>query len=395
MASAARVSAQYKSKSGAITRRKIPANRKINIQFNGPNTSSNRFSALADLTDEGMDHESNITPASKSPKPPPIVVDISNSFEEIQHLLGNDCIYKRTSIGTKVFPQNADKYAFCLNALKENKIEFHSFNAKENRLFTIFLYGLPQISCDDIIEDIKGYNLTPVSVTEVKTKYSNVNDAVYKVQFTRNSFNPSSLRNIKSICNVIVTWKRHKPKRNEKPTQCWNCLMYGHGGEHCNRRSACMICANNHKSDDCPLNKSDKRLVAFTCFNCKKNGETRFDHSANDVNCPWRAHYLEARAKATTNNHAKRQTPKRRNSFVNNVSEYPSINGTIPSSRNLQCGNQASYSQQLKSNKSGLFNIDELFEIFTSALDDLSRCTNKVQQIQVVMNMVKYAYDFK
>lgn len=229
----------------------------------------------------------------------------------------------------------------------------------------------------------------------MKTRFSSANDAVYKVQFSRNSFNPSALRNIKSICSVIINWKRHKPKKNEKPTQCWNCLMYGHGGEHCNRKSACMICANQHKTDDCPLSKNDKRLVAFTCFNCKKNGETRFDHSANDINCPWRAHYLEARAKATTNNQTKRLSSRRMNSFVNNVSDYPAVNGTHTSVRASQYRHQNSYSQQLKSNHNDLFNIDELFNIFTSAMDELSKCTNKVQQIHVVMNMVKYAYDVK
>lgn len=145
MASGAKASAQLKSKTGAIAKRKKSPYLRFNIQPNGPGTSSNRFSALADPVEEGMDQESNITPSVRSPKPPPIVADVSIPFREIQHLLGNDCIYKRTSIGTKIFALNAEKHTFCLNSLKENKIENHTFNAKENRLFTIFLYGLPKL----------------------------------------------------------------------------------------------------------------------------------------------------------------------------------------------------------------------------------------------------------
>lgn len=42
-----------------------------------------------------------------------------------------------------------------------------------------------------------------------------------------------------------------------------------------------------------------------------------------------------------------------------------------------------------------LFSIDELFEIFMSALNDLQQCSTKVQQIQVVMSMVKYAHGLR
>lgn len=396
MAPGVKPSARFKSKPGAIGRLKIPSSLSFNVRPDGPVTSrSNRFSALADQSDMEVNYESNIASSERPPKPPPIVVDSSSSFREVQHLLGADCTYKRTSIGIKVFPLNSEKHEFCKTALKENKIEFHTFNPKENRLFTVFLYGLPRIKCEEIITDLKGYNLTPASVTEVNTRFSSADDAVYKVQFTRKLFNPSSLRNIKSICNVIVTWKKHQPKKNEKPTQCWNCLMYGHGGEHCNRKSACMICANQHHTKDCPFNKNDKRPVAFSCFNCKKNGEERTDHSANDVNCPLRTIYLEARARASSYNQHKRSVPRRQNSYVNNLADYPTLNKT--NTRNVinQRVNERSYAEQIKSNTNDLFSVDELFDIFTSALDELSKCTSKVQQIQVVMSMVKYAYDFK
>ena len=90
-------------------------------------------------------------------------------------------------------------------------IEFHTFNSKENRLHTVFLYGLPKIS----IEDMEAYNLTPSAITEINTRFSSVNNAVYKVQFTRKNFNPKSLNNVTAICNVI--------EKRDNPTQCWNC----------------------------------------------------------------------------------------------------------------------------------------------------------------------------
>lgn len=269
-----------------------------NSYSNNASTSRNRFSPLSDLIDMDAAPSSNLS-VVKQQKPPPIVVEADTPFIEIQNLLGKECIYKRTSIGTKVFPPNIELYNCCLQILKESKKEFHSFNPKENRLYTTFLYGLPKVDPVEIKAELTSYNLIPTHVSEVNTKFSSNNNAFYKVQFTRKTFNPDSLKNVKTISNVLISWKKYKQRNNDKPTQCWNCLMYGHGGEHCHRSAACMICAGEHHTKDCPYNTNEKRPAVFSCFNCKKHGRERFDHSANDVNCPFRSLYLEARARAT------------------------------------------------------------------------------------------------
>lgn len=355
---------------------------------NLPSTSKNRFSALADPNDTEMDPVTNIAEV-KVVKPPPIVVDEKISLKTVQDLLGNDCVYKRTSIGTKVFPRNTECYEKCKKTLLEKKIEFHSFNPKENRPYTVFLYGLPRLSTEDIKNDIQSYNLSPSSVTEINTKFSSVDNAVYKVQFARKNFNPKSLGNVTAICKVIVSWKKYKPRKNDNPTQCWKCLMYGHGGEHCNRLSVCMICANQHHTKDCPLMNQEKTPAAFSCFNCKKHRKERTDHPANDVNCPMRSLYLETRAKVT------RQNNRRHNNNQQNTQSF--INTDLPTNKqnNINAArNTVSYADYARG-RNDLFNIDELFNIFTTAVGDLQQCTTKIQQIQVVMSMVKYAYGLR
>lgn len=359
----------------------------------------NRFSSLSDLDDMDLEPETNISKEERQPRPPPIVADSDVPLREIQHLLGEDCVYKRTTIGTKIFPENFEKYNFCKKALSENKIEYHSYNSKDNRLYTVFLYGLPRMSTGDIINDLCSYNLTPTSVTEVTTKYSNINDAVYKVQFTRKNFNPKNLHLVKTIDRVVVSWRKQNPKKNDKPTQCWNCLMYGHGGAHCNRRPACMTCGNQHRTEDCQL-KNQKKPAVFSCFNCKKSGRERIDHSANDERCPLRAEYLRIRSNATNrtpkrNMNVRRNSYVQSNSYVRNDDDHPPLSGNITTNINNNNMGRRSYAQQLRSDNNNLFSIDELFDIFVSTLDELSKCTNKVQQIQVVMTMVRRAYDIK
>lgn len=369
------------------------------ISLGSLGATSSRYNRYSDLScNEDMDDspESNINTSDIPYKPPPIVTDNSVSLPEIKHLLGSDCVYKRTSIGVKIFPQNKDKYNFCINSLNTAKIEFHTFNAKEDKLYSTFIYGLPRISTDDIIKELRTYNLSPVSVVEVNTRYSSENDAIYKVQFLRRSFTPSSLKSVKTISNVIISWKKQKPRDNYKPTQCWNCLMFGHGGQHCKRKPACMTCANTHLTKDCPFTQNNKRPAVFSCFNCRKNGYERTDHSANDVNCPMRSHYLEVRAKATSPKSTRNVVSRHRTNNNNN-----SVPASTPSSRNLtnrsmynQNGN-ITYAGVTRNENNNLFNIDELFNIFTSALEELSTCTTKIQQIHVVMSLLKYAHDIR
>lgn len=247
----------------------------------------------------------------------------------------------------------------------------------------------------DIINDLKSYNLTPASVAEVTTKYSSVNDAVYKVQFSRKNFSPAYLQNVKTILNVMISWRKQKPKKNYQPTQCWNCLMYGHGGEHCNRLPACMLCAGKHHTNECPFNKNDKRPAVFSCFNCKKFGKERTDHSANDTSCPLREHYLSIRERATTKQTRKTTTIRKNTHTAHDLNQYPTSRNITPSTHR-QNEDRLSYAAQVKNNNNNdLFSIDQVFDIFASALDELSKCTTKVQQMYVVMSLVKHAYDIK
>ena len=100
-------------------------------------SSSNRFSVLAGLNDMETSPDSNIS-VDKQSKPSPIVVEAKTSLKALQQLFGKDCTYKTTSIGTKIFPITNEKFEFCKKTLMDQKIEFHSFNTKVNRQYTVF-----------------------------------------------------------------------------------------------------------------------------------------------------------------------------------------------------------------------------------------------------------------
>lgn len=227
---------------------------------------------------------------------PPIVVDRSHPFTEVQSLLGELYIYKKTSIGTKVFSRNKEDYTKCKEILLSKCYQFHSFRAKDEQIFTVYLYGLPQIETSLINEELATYNIFPQNNMEIITRFTTKDDAVYKIQFKKRAFQISHLKNITTIRNIKIKWKPYKPKkRNESsPTLCWKCLMYGHGGENCYRKMICVTCASpDHPSSDCPLLKKDNNTPYYNCFNCMKSGRTDTNHRANDNKCPSRSEYIK------------------------------------------------------------------------------------------------------
>ena len=65
------------------------------------------------------------------------------------------------------------------------------------------------------------------------------------------------------------------------PWQCYNCQRFGHSASDCKSKPRCLFCANEHKSDNCPLRtpEEDIDLDSLKCANCKGN------HAANYGGC--------------------------------------------------------------------------------------------------------------
>lgn len=107
----------------SIARKRLQ-NFPINLHFDGPLTSrQNRFAGLERLSEMEVTHESNIVNCEEPYKPPSIVVDSAIPLREVQHILEEECFFKRTLIGTKVFPKTTEKFDFCKRALLDNKIQ--------------------------------------------------------------------------------------------------------------------------------------------------------------------------------------------------------------------------------------------------------------------------------
>lgn len=372
---------------GGINSRRINRNAQRS-QLKHVAFQENRFLPLRYVKEpDSMPSSQNGSPdIPKTSRPPPIVIDIKHNFRSIQQNLQSEKLkFKQMRTGTKIFTQNMEEYNELLSKLKEQNTEFYTHRTKDDREFKVFLYGLPKIATDDILRDLKSRNLEPSEVKEIKTKYSNDDNAAYTVVFKKSSVTLRELKKVKFICRTEIQWKQYRRENKDHPTLCWKCLMYGHGGQNCYRSKACMICANtDHLSKDCPF---DKEATAVKCFNCIKNKKPAA-HRANDPKCPSRAEYLNIRA-----NSQLRNTRQRQPQFSLDENSFPLLSRDykeVQSNPSFSTRNKPTYSDVITGGDD-LFSIEELFDIFQNAVQQLNRCNSKREQIGVIVSLLQYA----
>lgn len=389
---------------------------------------SNQFNSLDDAEDMEADKNDQINVKTESVSP----VVITNHTIDINPVLtaiGIGYKLKIVSVGRKIFANSLDDKKKLIEALKEKQIPFFSHLDKENRVFKAVLSGLPEIDITIIDKQLKGdYQLDPIKTSMLNTNSTN---KLYVVQFNKSDVSMRDLHEIKTVHHHIVKWLPFK-KRNG-PTQCLRCCMYGHGIQSCNRASICGLCSGNHLSTSCELfnKKTESTKSAFKCFNCA-SANIEHNHKANDINCPFRAKYIEARV-----NSRKKfrrvikpthdlpcsfpfRPPKdfqapgsywdkpiiQPRYFSTDHTEYVSyakaaakrINAQVPhtnenesSSSNTNESSSPNTNESSSSNTNDLFTFEEISNMLLNCITELQKCTSKFDQLRVIASLLQNA----
>lgn len=287
--------------------------------------TSNRFNALAD-DDDAMQTD-QILKEKKTHIAPIVITDHETNIQPIFDDLKLDCKIKIVSVGRKIFPASIDDKNKIIEEIKKNEqISFFSHPEKDDKIFKVVLSGLPAIETKHIEESIKEQlKVQPTKVTMFETKSNN---KLYLLHFNAAHVNKKTLEPVKYIYHHVVKWLPYKPKRNG-PTQCYRCLMFGHGASQCNRYTVCMLCAGPHLAKDC-LTHTNETNTEFKCFNCF-SAKIAHNHKANDVNCPFRQKYEEAR-----NNARNKRAPNQRTQANTQTSTQANTVRMVPPRRPTQ-----------------------------------------------------------
>lgn len=337
---------------------------------------------------------------SKPTKPPPLIVTDKNC--KIDNILSengiNDFNFKFMSIGTKVFVENDNDFDKISAHLKANNIDHFTYASKDTKVCKVVLSGLPELPIETVKADLASLNIQPELIIQMTTRIRNPHRALYLLHLNGNEIKFQDLQKVRAICHTIVRWSLFKPKF-KGPTQCRNCTMYGHGTRNCNRKPTCTLCASNeHNQSDCPLSKLPKDSPpVYKCSYCISNKLQPTNHRANDPNCPARNAYVNAR-KSVASKQVNKNADKAKTTNWNSTQMIPAqmIPAPIPpplqrSFKDVVASNMNNQQDTVNnSTNDELFTTTELFKIFASAIEQIRSCKTKLDQIQVITNLLSY-----
>lgn len=332
-------------------------------------------------------------------KPPPIKItddrlNATNIKAFMNELEVSSFQSKQTSIGLKIDVEKQEDNAKLIDKLTVGGYAFFTHSGIQQKMFKVVLGGLPRINTEIIVDELKNFNITALSVTELTVNSTNTNRSLYLVQIASKDVSLNEIRKIRAIDHTVVNWKPFRP-RNKGPTQCRRCAMMGHGAQNCHRKVACLICASSdHEAGNCQFKENTNEAFVFKCFNCSTKGYIDTKHRANDPECPCRADYIEIRNKINHRNTV------RNSKFTQNANQFNFQQTNFPTlSRNFEFvapsqSKNTSYAEQVKKTSSNddLYCMDELCEILYSTVDELMSCTNKGQQLKVLFKLLSNAF---
>jgi hypothetical protein len=341
-------------------------------------------------------------------KPPPITVTKINivELEEKLKLFPVECElnFRLTKYGTKVFINSIEAFEKIKQFFINNNVEFYTHSLKEERYTKIVLYGLPELEIEDIKTEINSKNFFPDDIKKLTIKQQKYDyQCNYILYFKKaQKIKISDLRNIRALFHLIVRWEYYIHKK-QGPTQCSNCQGFSHGSRNCHLLPKCIRCGLQHKSNECPLLENlnaDKKTPTdkLKCANCGRQ------HVANYSKCPKRLEIM--RTRAFLSGKSARMSFESNRGFapapqLNNFN-FPSLNQ--PAGKAWQNHNNHEQSQNPTANQRGfqrrfisndhqndLMSPSECFNVFNEFVTELSQCTSRIQQLQVISQItLKY-----
>lgn len=329
-------------------------------------------------------------------KPPPLI--ITDKSCKVDSILNDNNISKYQlkilSIGTKIFFDNDNDLNKISLVLKQNNVDHFSHAPKDQKAYKVVLYGLPELPTEMIQEDLSSLNVRTEQVIKMTVKNPNPHKALYLIHLNAKESTFKDIQKIKTICHTLVKWSKYKP-RSKGPTQCRNCTMYGHGTRNCFRKSACSLCASNeHSQESCPLRSLSKESTPlYKCSYCSSHNMKAVNHKANDINCPGRTAYIESREKNFQRN---RNAERSKSNQQVNKGQFvpapipPPLTMSFKDVMTKDSAQDKPCHESENDTNNDLFSTAELLRIFMKAAEEIKKCRTKLDQIQVITNLLSY-----
>lgn len=300
---------------------------------------SNRFDVLANNEDGDKDDTIQTTP-----KPPPIYIpnvgDIAKMVNQICKVIpSSEFNFKSLRDGqVRLMIKSVESYRKIVKYLDSAKLNYHTFQLKQERAFRVVLKGLHHTTS---ISDIKALLLSlghqVRSVRNISSKTSKQPLPMFYIDLDPND-NNKDIYKITRFDNAIVQFE--PPKKFEEIVQCFRCQDYGHTKSYCKKDFRCVKCAQDHPTSECKKTPD----TPAKCVLCSES------HTANYKGCTKYQQILRTKfARSSTN-------------YIGQVTQTPTH--VLPPSynNNFDKSQFGTYSQAVRGEQPAMNNVLEKIE---------------------------------
>ena len=253
-------------------------------------------------------------------------------------------------------------------------------------------------------EELEKIGLPPKEIFQMK----NTGRKMYLAIFSKDVLIRHLQAKARILLNCQIIWERHENKR--QIIQCRNCQEWGHATSNCYAEVVCMVCAENHPTRDCTVNKEE--LVK--CANCAGN------HRASSTLCPsyqriiqmsgqqqpekTKINYVQA-PPPKTNPWQQRQQQQQQQHQQQQQQQHQQYHQVRPATSVSENNASASAKNRAQSGASDIFaamkglneacNIGEMLRAISDLTNVLSACRNKQEKfiafVKFTENLDNYA----
>lgn len=353
----------------------------VAIDSNGINVG------FVDLTDESKNGDWQTVTSRKGPssapvksngrKTTPIQLQKMNSDqlkklgnELSSEVSGNEMYLHR--LGENKLPRimcdNEVAKEIVVNHLKENGIQFNSFNNAETRKKSFIVRGLICDGEDEAIELI-GQSIAnmgalgSIEVGKFETAYQRYHPSDDRVPLYRVTVSAQvedqTLLDIRTIGYSRVRVERMK---KSQVIQCHRCQRLHHTTGQCNFDYRCVQCTTAHPYGKCPRALNSKLPIG--CVNCTESKLDSKNHTANDLkNCNYYRKMIEGQQQQLQQKQQRLQPARNMNANVK-TSTNEMIGGTssLISNAGGHSSNRSSYADATRNGMGG-FSTTQIAEI--------------------------------
>lgn len=379
--------------------------------------NQNIFNQLNDNEDQSESDEeyARKKPRSTLPKPPPPITIQSHTISQLKPALETikdvnikEIKYKICQTGVKIYTPNITVFNVVKKFCEDSKMHGFTHTAADDRSVKVCLYGLWPMKTEDLMNELKTVGVVPTDIKQLTLSNPRYTDqTIYLVYFQRKQHITVDELKTKAegLFNIIVDWRYYK-NRSKEPTQCENCLQFGHGKLNCFGKSpVCFRCAGPHPGSGCPFlvkpaNENERPRIddnLVKCALCDKKG-----HTATDRNCESRRKFKDIQTSLKS-----RSQPPVRNSPRPNIkstrefpappqstSRHPLSTAThvftpAPPPASPAWVNNVPTQRQWENNgrnqrRSDLLSTDQCMEMFDYFVSELLKCRTKAEQIRTI-----------